>query len=705
MSSPFAQPTDAFECEPQPSGSAALKRSQRRVDEEVTEASDRSDSMLTGEPAPLRAVSEVFSSCLTMQSVQSDGKASSQSEPAAGVPLLPATPSTAASAPIATERNPLPKKKAKKTRRTPIDELKDYNNPPSRKAARSALAAASTPIASSSSSAARLPDVIPIHGSPRSARDKRRADKKPKKRSASTEKSAEQSLLLATEARPQESHQRKQQLAEHDYQRDCFECGGHFTQKNNLILVCDLCDRHVHQQCCEPRVREIPDGDWFCGSCAQYIKQFTADSQSSSKQAQKAEPAVKPDADGKRSPKASRATTGESSFGSSNGAASSNSSSGSRASAKSADVVEKPGSGSGSSSSGSVKRETASSDSDVVLVARSSPTKSKKRKRSGGAKEKDGDAGSAKRPALGKHVSGLPAQAASSSSALNAEPMDIDENGSAPPTRSSSDSGNSASQTPATGPASPHAVAADGKADVALSTADNARQLRPLEESAGDGRAQTKTKGRPARSVRKHAKYHDWAESGLPALQVCSNSFHAAQMMSLQMKCWKAIVRMLTSCALGSVRSTNATRRMRLGNKLPNTKMLIIKSSSHIRRLCRQLRRNRALPGRAMPSRRCRPYSADQANRAGRESRANRAECRLPTLTQRSRLCSRMSPCQWKLTLSPRRPKRKLNRADNTTRRCWRAAAAQAWSAAMQATRRVIKSACRARCENGAEQR
>lgn len=36
---------------------------------------------------------------------------------------------------------------------------------------------------------------------------------------------------------------------------------------NNVMLICDGCDRHFHQKCHEPPVTVVPDGDWFCSSC------------------------------------------------------------------------------------------------------------------------------------------------------------------------------------------------------------------------------------------------------------------------------------------------------------------------------------------------------------------------------------------------------------------------------------------------------
>jgi len=39
------------------------------------------------------------------------------------------------------------------------------------------------------------------------------------------------------------------------------------------MLICDECDKAYHMACHKPKVKRIPDGDWFCAKCALKRKQ------------------------------------------------------------------------------------------------------------------------------------------------------------------------------------------------------------------------------------------------------------------------------------------------------------------------------------------------------------------------------------------------------------------------------------------------
>lgn len=45
----------------------------------------------------------------------------------------------------------------------------------------------------------------------------------------------------------------------------CWVCKGNDEQ--HLILLCDGCEGEYHTFCHSPRVKEIPQGDWFCARC------------------------------------------------------------------------------------------------------------------------------------------------------------------------------------------------------------------------------------------------------------------------------------------------------------------------------------------------------------------------------------------------------------------------------------------------------
>ncbi|KAF8951704.1 PHD finger protein 10 [Haplosporangium bisporale] len=44
----------------------------------------------------------------------------------------------------------------------------------------------------------------------------------------------------------------------------CLEAGDEAT-----LLICDDCDRGWHMGCCDPAIKDVPQGDWLCSFCAQ----------------------------------------------------------------------------------------------------------------------------------------------------------------------------------------------------------------------------------------------------------------------------------------------------------------------------------------------------------------------------------------------------------------------------------------------------
>jgi hypothetical protein len=45
----------------------------------------------------------------------------------------------------------------------------------------------------------------------------------------------------------------------------CRVC--HKDRDEKLTLVCDECEDEYHTYCCRPRLKEVPEGDWFCARC------------------------------------------------------------------------------------------------------------------------------------------------------------------------------------------------------------------------------------------------------------------------------------------------------------------------------------------------------------------------------------------------------------------------------------------------------
>ena len=51
----------------------------------------------------------------------------------------------------------------------------------------------------------------------------------------------------------------------------CMVC--HQAEDEACLLLCDSCDRGTHTYCCRPRLDGIPEGDWFCATCASSVRQ------------------------------------------------------------------------------------------------------------------------------------------------------------------------------------------------------------------------------------------------------------------------------------------------------------------------------------------------------------------------------------------------------------------------------------------------
>lgn len=65
--------------------------------------------------------------------------------------------------------------------------------------------------------------------------------------------------------KPRAPPKRRQEEDENEIK--CAICSKGHSRAPNEIILCDNCDFAVHQECYE--VKEIPEGDWLCKSCAQ----------------------------------------------------------------------------------------------------------------------------------------------------------------------------------------------------------------------------------------------------------------------------------------------------------------------------------------------------------------------------------------------------------------------------------------------------
>ena len=51
----------------------------------------------------------------------------------------------------------------------------------------------------------------------------------------------------------------------------CFLCGETRFSKKNKIIFCDGCDCGYHQNCLNPKLRHIPEGEWFCSDECEHL--------------------------------------------------------------------------------------------------------------------------------------------------------------------------------------------------------------------------------------------------------------------------------------------------------------------------------------------------------------------------------------------------------------------------------------------------
>ena len=39
------------------------------------------------------------------------------------------------------------------------------------------------------------------------------------------------------------------------------------ADEGDILLLCDSCDNACHLSCCQPPLKRVPKGDWFCLGC------------------------------------------------------------------------------------------------------------------------------------------------------------------------------------------------------------------------------------------------------------------------------------------------------------------------------------------------------------------------------------------------------------------------------------------------------
>jgi hypothetical protein len=62
-----------------------------------------------------------------------------------------------------------------------------------------------------------------------------------------------------------EFEKKHQHLLQETFGTGCLCCGEDDDHAN--LLLCEFCNAEYHTYCCEPPLRQVPTGDWYCSSC------------------------------------------------------------------------------------------------------------------------------------------------------------------------------------------------------------------------------------------------------------------------------------------------------------------------------------------------------------------------------------------------------------------------------------------------------
>ena len=54
----------------------------------------------------------------------------------------------------------------------------------------------------------------------------------------------------------------------------CYVC--HASEEGEVLLLCDGCDNACHLTCCNPRLKRVPRGDWYCQPCKDSMAEMKA---------------------------------------------------------------------------------------------------------------------------------------------------------------------------------------------------------------------------------------------------------------------------------------------------------------------------------------------------------------------------------------------------------------------------------------------
>ena len=72
----------------------------------------------------------------------------------------------------------------------------------------------------------------------------------------------------AVESQPLPKEAEEEEGEDSSHSQMCEACGEEQSRAGNEILLCDGCPRAYHTQCLLPPLLAVPEGDWFCPSCA-----------------------------------------------------------------------------------------------------------------------------------------------------------------------------------------------------------------------------------------------------------------------------------------------------------------------------------------------------------------------------------------------------------------------------------------------------
>jgi len=107
---------------------------------------------------------------------------------------------------------------------------------------------------------------------------------------AEGEEAQEAAALREMNTVQEESESESDEGESEDGEDHCHVCRE--GEEGDVLLLCDGCDNACHLSCCEPPLKRVPKGNWYCITCSNKKKGDTKKNANPSVRGKKAEPVV-----------------------------------------------------------------------------------------------------------------------------------------------------------------------------------------------------------------------------------------------------------------------------------------------------------------------------------------------------------------------------------------------------------------------------